>query len=339
MDQLIVHHLVVHELKKQPESAEAELLLSKEPLLITEQAIELIGRLDQIFERKNDLLQGFLAEPDESLFPAYYQTWLEEGRARQAFMSFSEETMKVLQSSLRGVIGAKGGYLLYADYTMEEQRMLGIFLIRDTPGMIFVSDEEEQALKLSTTHYLDVDHMAMAVRLLAGAGRNVQMIRHARTQSSISQYFTDWVGLDRPETSTELTHNFLEMVEELPIPKDKETGFAMEEGDFERALLKYAAKQPQQTIRVKEFDEHFYGNETPLRELLAEGDGSLDEGFRVDKRSMRKRFFLRAGFGGISITCTKDHFRAGQVEVDEATGTITIRSDELASLLLDQAGE
>ncbi|MEM1357822.1 MAG: nucleoid-associated protein [Bacteroidota bacterium] len=337
MDNLIVHHLIVHELKKQPEAAEAELILSKAPLPITEQAIELIARLDQIFERKNDLLQGFLAAPDESLFPAYYESWLMEGRDRNNFLTFSNDTMQVLRQSLQGVIGAKGGYLLYADYTMEEQRMLGIFMIRDTPGMIFV--EEEEALKLHTTQYLDVDHMAMAVRLLSGKGRNVQLIRHARTQSSISQYFTDWVGLDRPETSAELTHNFLEMVEELPIPKDKETGYAMNEGEFEKALVKYAAKQPQQTIRVKEFDEFFYGNEKPLQEMLADGDGSLDEGFRVDKRSLRKQFYLRAGFGGLSVTCTKDHFRAGQIEVDEAAGTITIRSDELASLLLDQKGE
>jgi len=339
MDNLIVHNLIVHELKKQPESAETELLLSKEPLPISEQAIELIGRLDQIFERKNDLLQGFLSEPDESLFPAYYESWLMEGRDRTNFIQFSEDTMKVLQQSLNGVIGAKGGYLLYADYTMEEQRMLGIFLIRETPGMIFVTDETGEALKLSLTQYLDVDHMAMAVRLLAGKGRNVQMIRHARTQSSISQYFTEWVGLDRPETSAELTQNFLEMVEELPIPKDRDTGFAMNEGDFEKALVKYATKQPQQTIRAKEFDEFFYGNEQPLQDMLADGDGVLDEGFRVDKRSLRKQFYLKAGFGGMSLTCTKDHFRAGQIEIDEQTGKITITNQELASLLLDQKGE
>lgn len=334
MDNLILHHLIVHELKKQPETAEAELLLSQEALPITEQSLELIGRLDQIFERKNDLLQGFLSEPDEALFPAYYENWLQEGRDRQNFLAFSRETMKVLRQSLNGVIGAKGGYLLYADYTMEEQRMLGIFLIRETPGMLFV--KEDEALKLRTTQYLDVDHMAMAVRLLAGKGRNVQLIRHARTQSSISQYFTDWVGLDRPETSAELTQNFLEMVEELPVPKDRETGYAMNDDDFAKALVKYATKAPQQTIRAKDFDAHFYGDEKPLQEMLAAADTGLDEGFRVDKRSLRKQFYLRAGFAGISVTCTKEHFNNGQVEVNEAEGTITIRSEELASLLLDQ---
>ena len=339
MDQLIVHHAVVHELKKQPEMAEADLLLSNDALPITEHAIDLIGRLDMLFERKTDLLQGYLLAPDEGLFPAYYQNWLEEGRTRNAFLDFSKNAMDVLKSSLQGVTGAKGGYLLFADYTMDEQRMLGIYMVRNTEGLVFVDDEEHDRLRLQTTAYLDVQNMAMAARLLAGNGRNVQMIRHARTQSSISQYFTDWVGIDRPETSGELTQSFLEMVEELPVPKDRETGFAMNEGDFEKALVKYAAKAPQHTIRVQDFDEHFYGNEKPLQDMLAENGSSLDEGFRVDNKALRSRFYLRAGVGGLSLSCTKDHFRNGQVHVDEAAGTVTINSEELASLLLDQYGE
>ncbi|MCP9236736.1 nucleoid-associated protein [Lewinella sp. JB7] len=339
MDQLIVHHLIVHELKKQPEMAEADLLLSSQALPITELATDLIGRLDQTFERKSDLLQGFLIEPDEGLFPAYYQNWLEDGRRREAFVDFSRNAVTALKDNLQGVVGAKGGYLLFADYSIDEQRMLGIYMIRNTEGMVFTEEETDESLRLHTIAYLDIQHMAMAARLLAGPGRNVQMIRHARTQSSISQYFTDWVGIDRAETSSELTHSFLEMVEELPVPKDRETGFAMNEGDFEKALVKYAAKAPQQTIRVQDFDQHFYGNDKPLQDMLAEQNSPLDQGFRVDRKALRNQFYLRAGVGGISITCTKDHFRNGQIHVDEASGKITINSEELASLLLDQYGE
>ena len=334
--ELHLHSLIVHELRKQPEMAEADLLLSTHALPVTEQALELVGKLDETFERKTDLLQGYLLEPDEALFPGHYQHWLEEGRGRDAFVNFSRDTMEALKTTLQGVIGAKGGYLLFADYTIEEQRLLGIYLIRDKPGMVFTEDQEAAGLKLSTVQYLDIDHLAMAARLLAGPGRNVQMIRHARTQSTISQYFTDWVGIDRAETSSELTHAFLDLVEELPLPKDRETGQPMDETDFEKSLLKYAAKQPQQSIRVKDFDHHFYGNEAPLREMLAEQESPLADGFRVDRRAMRGQFYLRAGFGGISLTCTKDHLRAGLIDIDEASGRITIHSEEIASLLLDQ---
>lgn len=340
MDQLIVHNLIVHELRKQPEMAEAELFLSPVSLPVTEQSVELIGKLDETFERKSDLLQGFLMEPDEGLFPAYYQNWLEAGRKRPGFVDFSRNSMDVLRDKLQGVVGAKGGYLLFADYTIEEQRILGIFMIRTTEGLVFEEEETENetSLRLRTTAYLDLQNMAMAARLLAGKGRNVQMIRHARSQSSISQYFTDWVGIDRAETSSELTRSFLDLVEELPVPKDRETGFAMNDGDFEKSLVKYAAKAPQQTIRAEDFDAHFYGNEKPLQDMLADRESALDDGFRVDRKALRNQFYLRAGVGGVSITCTKDHFRNGSIHIDEASGKITINSEELASLLLDQYG-
>jgi hypothetical protein len=113
----------------------------------------------------------------------------------------------------------------------------------------------------------------------------------------------------------------------------------MNEGEFEKALVQYAAKAPQQTIRVPDFDRHFYGNEAPLRDMLAEREESIDEGFRVDRRALRNQFYLRAGVGGISLSCTKDHIRNGVVHVDEASGKVVINSEELASLLLDQYGE
>lgn len=339
MDQLIVHHAIVHELIKQPEAAEASVYLSELTLPVTEQATELIGELDQTFERKADLLQGFLSPPDEVLFGAYYQNWLESGRRREGFVDFSQGATKALQENLQGVVGARGGYLFFVDYTLDEQRMLSVFLIRNAEGRVFQESIDDHVLRLDTTAYLDIPNMAMAVRILAGPGRNVQMIRHARTQGKISQYFMDWVGIERAETSAELTQSFLELVEELPVPKDRETGFAMEEGDFEKALMKFATKAPQQTVKVEDFDRHFYGTDTPLKEALHETESPLEDGFRVDRRALRGQFYLRASMGGISVSCTKDHVRSGQVHIDEAEGKVVINSEELASLLLDRYGD
>lgn len=336
MNELILHRLIVHELDKNPEERDALLRLSEAPLEVNENATELVAHLDQMFERKPDLLQGYLASPDESLFPGHYQIWLEEGQNREAFIKFSQETMRALQLGLTGVIGAKGGYLLYTDYTIDEQRMLGVFLIRDKTGMIFRRQEETAAFSLGTTTFLDIDHLAMACRILNGKGRNVQIIRHARTQSKISQYFTDWVGLHNAESSTELTHTFLDAVESLPMPKDPETGFAMEEADFKRSLIQFAAKSPQQTIRADAFDQHFYGPEKPLTAYLQAENLPLDDGFRIDRRAIRKEFYLKASHQGISLAFNKEHLAAGLIDINEVDGKITINSLELAQFLLDQ---
>lgn len=336
MQELILHRLIVHELRKNAEERDARLHLSDQLLNHDDNAVDLVARLDQMFERKPDLMQGYLAGPDESLFPGHYQVWLDEGQGRDAFIRFSQETMRALQLALTGVIGAKGGYLLYADYTLEEQRMLGMFLIRDKAGLIFSPRQDEGGFQLDVTTFLDVDHLAMACRILNGPGRNVQLIRHARTQSKISQYFQDWVGLHNGETSTELTHTFLDAVDALPVPTDRETGNAMEESDFKRALIQYAARSPQQTIQVKDFDSHFYGNETPLRDHLQTENVPLEDGFRVDRRAMRKQFYLRASHQGIAVSFNKEHLTSGLVDINEVDGRVTINSLELARFLLDQ---
>ncbi|MEL6141852.1 MAG: nucleoid-associated protein [Bacteroidota bacterium] len=335
-NELILHRLIVHELRKAPEEKDASLILSDNPLTVDDNAIELVAKLDEMFERKPDLLQGYLASPEESLFPGFYQVWLEEGQQRDGFIQFSQETMRALQLSLTGVVGAKGGYLLYADYTIDEQRLLGMFLIRDKAGLIFQTRDDQVGFELDTTTFLDIDHLAMACRVLNGPGRNVQLIRHARTQSKISQYFVDWVGLQRAESSTELTQTFLDAVDHLPLPKDPESGFAMEEADFKRSLIQFAAKSPQQTIQVDHFDEHFYGNEKPLRAYLQEENLPLDDGFRIDRRAMRRQFYLRASHQGISLSLNKDHLSSGLVDINEVDGKITINSLELAQFLLDQ---
>lgn len=336
MNELILHRLIVHELQKNPEERDAHLRLSEEPLRVDDNATELVAKLDQTFERKPDLMQGYLASPDESLFPGYYQLWLDDGQGRDGFIKFSHDTMRALQLSLTGVIGAKGGYLLYADYTIDEQRLLGMYFIRDKAGLIFNPREDQAGFELDTTTFLDVDHMAMACRILNGPGRNVQLIRHSKTQSKISQYFMDWVGLQNGESSTELTYTFLDAVEQLPLPKDPETGFAMEEADFKRSLIQFAAKSPQQTIRADAFDEHYYGNEKPLAAYLQEENVPLDDGFRIDRRAMRKQYYLKASHQGISVSLNKEHLASGLVDLNEIDGKVTINSLELVQFLLDQ---
>ena len=338
LDHLIVHSAIIHELRKAPEMAEASVLLSQELLPITERALDLIGRLDETFERKNDLLQGYLPGPDEGSFAELYNNWTLQGRKREPFAVFTSAVMQQLANNLQGVVGARGGYLLFADYTVQEQRLLGVYMIRNTEGYHMTEHPFDDQIELDVVYHLDIQNMAMAARIMVGVRRNVQMIRHARSQSSISQYFTDWVGIDRAETSSELTYNFLELVEELPVPKDRETGFAMNEGDFEKALSKYAANAPQQIIRVRDFDAHFYGNEQPLQERLNEENESnpIADGFRVDKKAIRQRHHLAATQDGIKLACTKDHLRSGLIHLDEEKGSITIHSEALVALLLNQ---
>ena len=136
---LHINQLIIHELEKEADSPEAILFLSDESIPIEERAESLVQKLNHTFDGKAEVLQGYLSSPEDALFPAHFQEMVNSGLDGKAFTHFSRESMQALQLSLQGITGAKGGYLVYADYLVDESPVLGIFLVRNTEGVIFVA--------------------------------------------------------------------------------------------------------------------------------------------------------------------------------------------------------
>ena len=148
-----IHQLIIHELDKVADDTEAKLFLSDEVAPRDERAQLLVQKLHDTFISKTDVLQGFLSSPEDALFPGYFQHLQEQDMSKETFISFSKDTMAALQLSIQGVVGAKGGYLVYADYEIFEARALGIFLVRDTEGVVFNKTEDGTTFNLNTTTY------------------------------------------------------------------------------------------------------------------------------------------------------------------------------------------
>ncbi len=245
--------------------------------------------------------------------------------------------MAALQLSIQGVVGAKGGYLVYADYEIFEARALGIFLVRDTEGVVFNKNEDGTTFNLNTTTYLNTDKLAMACRILfnkakQGTERCVELIKHAKSQKEISEYFINWIGLERHESSKELTHTFLEMVSQLPLPVNEESGAPIQEGEFREAVVKFAMNSPDKTIDLKKFDERFYEGEAKTETFLQENELSLDQEFRFDGNLVRKFNSYRAYAEGITVNFSRNHVQSKQVEIEG--DSVVIRSAALVEKLM-----
>ncbi|MCB0554418.1 MAG: nucleoid-associated protein, partial [Phaeodactylibacter sp.] len=285
---LLLHQLIIHELEKEADSADARLFLTDSTIPTSDRAEALVDKLNQTLVQKEDVLNGYLSSPEDALFPGYFQHLLDGQLSEEAFIAFSRETMSALQLALQGVVGAKGGYLVYADYSEFDHRMLGIFLVRDTEGVVFQKNTAEGAFELNTITYLNTDKLAMACRIHidrydGGQGRCVELIKHAKSQKEISEYFIHWIGLERPESSREMTTTFLQVASELPLPAEAETGQPMEESRFREKVLQFAMNSPQKTIHVGHFEKEFYGEEKPVQQYLEDNGLALDEEFRFDR--------------------------------------------------------
>lgn len=336
----VIHHIAIHELQKEADESGAQVVLSQQCLPVDERAQALSDQLHDTFVRKEDTLQGYLSPPEDALFPGYFQILVDSGMTEAAFLSFSTETMNALQLTLQGVLGAKGGYLVYLDYTEEltNQRVLGIFLVRDTEGLVFARQEEAEAFALNTVTYLNTEKLAMACRILvdkfrAGEGRCVELIKHAKSQKAISEYFIQWIGLERPESSRDLTHSFLEMVNELPMPVDEETGEAMEEKRFHEQVLQFANSSPQKVINIEAFEQEFYKNENPAQQYLQDHEVEMDKEFRFDKKTLNQFYNHKVSAGKIYLYFNSGHLKDGEITVEG--NRVIINSEALSGQILD----
>ncbi len=315
-----IDKIIIHELEKESDSGDVQLFLSKQLVSINNQSEDLIRTLNDTFVSKSDLLHGSLSTPEDALFPGYLQELAESEFSKEAFLEFSHNTMRSLQESLQGVVGAKGGYLVFSEYEHFGNKLLGIFLVRDTEGIIFRKDEAGDTFNLHTIMHLDTDRLAMACRITLdkfqqNSGRFVDLIKHTKSQKEISEYFINWVGLDQPQSSKSITQTFMHVVDKLPLPIDEDTGQPMEEEQFHHQVMAYAVQSPNKTVELEKFDEHFYGKEPIVQNYLKENHIELDDEFRVDKGTMKKHFTYRASAEGISISFSKNDYTSGKVSL------------------------
>lgn len=334
-----VKQIVIHELIKGPESPEARLFLSKDLLPVDEQSSDLIERLNLSFEQRSETLQGYFASPEDTLFPGYFQVLVDADFGAEATLHFSRETMQALQLSLQGITGAKGGYLVYSLYQFLGTSYLGIFMIRDAEGIVFEKQDEAAAFRILPTTYLNTERLAMAGRInidqfLMGNQRCLELIKYARSQKTISEYFQNWMGLDRPESSRELTQTFLEVVNELPLPEKPESHQKMGEDEFRAEVLQFALRNPQKTINIEQFEKEFYGEQPTLRNYAREQEIPLEDTFRYDQQAMKNYYNYRTSADGISLSFNFGHYHRRQIEIEG--DTVVIRSEALVQRLLAQ---
>lgn len=327
-----VRQLIIHELEKEAQSGEAEVFLTEDLIPVGEQETALVRRLNHTFLLKEDLLHGSFSTAGDALMPTFYRQLAADSFSADAFLTFSREAMNALRMVLQGVVAAKGGYLVFADYVQGEGRITGIFLVRDAEGIIFRKDRDRGAFTVDSTTYLNTERLAMACRIhagkyLDGRDRCVELIKHARSQKEISDYFVNWIGLERTETSRDLTTTFLQVVDELPLPVDPETGEILEEDRFRSEVFNFAMASPQKTIHIDAFDQHFYGEEPQARRFLTENQIALDEEFRFDRSVMKQLHHFRVSAEGVAFSFTRDDYRLGKISLEE--DTVVIHSPEL----------
>ncbi|MEP4597576.1 MAG: nucleoid-associated protein [Cyclobacteriaceae bacterium] len=319
---LTINRIIVHEIQKDQRVREAHLVESSRLMPINGETQKLAEKLNASFSKDNIFYAHFKREDGHQFKEAFSNYTLVNTNQDTAFLDFSRASLLELRNQLRQVTGAKGGYFVFVDY-FTTKRYLGVFLIRDTDGILFSYDETSSEYSINTVTYLNIEKLAMACRidiekyLEPEADRYLSFFKQG--QEDISQYFTDWIAADRPESSREFTTALTTILDNIELPINSQTGSQYDVDEFNDAVYTYINGLPGKYINIRNLSEQFFGDPNRIGDYAQENDLILDTEFRAHVGVLRnfKRYSLKGG-----------NFKLNFSKGDVALGLISILEED-----------
>ncbi len=320
--------IIIHELIKEVNRMSAKTDLSQHLLPINEDSTKLIEKLNNSYNKDNVTYAVFENSQDK-VFPASFNSYVESAKEESDFNSFTSLTLNTLRDQISNVNLAKGGFFIYSEYSANGYDFIGIYLIRDTEGILFRKNESESMFQIDTINYLNTDKLAMGCRINItkfknADGKYITFIKNK--QKDISDYFINWISAYQPESSTEFTNALYQIANSIPRPIN-DNNIEMSIDEFRKSIYDFIYSEPQKIINLNNLSRHFYPDDELLFKRKAdEMNIEIDTEFRADRRSLKK--FIR-----VEINADGIHLRFSRGELDtkikfnvETPNTILIES-------------
>jgi nucleoid-associated protein YejK len=180
-------NIVLHHIKR--EENQTPVLNTSDHLLDRNNTIvkEFVEKLVKSFGSKNPTYGAF--QEDVLAYP--FQTLVATYRVNKDFLTFSVESMKLLEKEIQ-VPQAKGGYVVFIHYEQNGIEFL-ITIMLDKAEQFTINDESLDIKKLKT---LDIDKLARANRINfnkfeSGIDLYLAFIKGTR---DVSSYFQKFIG-------------------------------------------------------------------------------------------------------------------------------------------------
>ncbi len=331
-----LNHCVVHQLLKEPGQTSASVQYSQHLLPLSDELKSLVGQLNRSFGGSRVLNARFDESPGK-LFPQKFADYQASARRDADFLDYSQQVLGHLETVIQGKSGAKGGYLLLADYDDADGQRHAIFLIRNTTGRIF--RRTKSGFEIEPVTHLDTNQLAMACRVDIGrylrtAGTYLEL--NHRSETEVSAYFSDWIGAEETASARDLTQGLHELLAMTAAPVDAETGEpASAAATLERAYA-YVKASPSRVVDIEALSQELYGSPATLSNAAEARGMPLESNFRYDAGALRELVMMRLQAEGIDLRFPRTALEDGLIYT-EGSGSdlrLVIASPELVEGLL-----
>lgn len=325
--------IIIHELIKEKENKQVELVLSEELIPNNDESTALVSALSDSY-KSDRILYAIFDNSEGKYFPEKFSEYRETHRNGSDFISFTRFVMGNLVGFIQPVIFATGGYFVFAEYSENGYNFISIFLIRDVEGKIL--RKTQNSFSIQTVEYVDTKNLAMACRInenrIDDDDINYLSFTQLR-QQEVSEYFKTWISIQQLESSSEYTKTLYNIITQIVPPIDPNTNLQYPIETFRNLVYSYASSSPNDTVNIRDLSQHFYGNPGTVSEYATANDISLDTEFRFNKRQLKKFIKLEVNRDGINLKFSRGTLNDKIRISEEDPNIVIIESESFANAL------
>lgn len=333
---MIVNKLIIHELIKDAGNQNTTVIVSDILLPINTESINLVTRLLKSYQ--NDMIS--YAQFDNNpgrYFPEQYFIYNTSERTENQFIDFTKNLIWNLQSIIKTKVLAKGGYIVFTEYELNNINFIAIFLIRDTEGQLL--KRTKKSFEIHKIEYLDTNHLAMAcrineTRIIEGQTNYLSFIKVK--QHNISDYFTDWISIFQLETSIEFTNTLYKIINAIDLPFDYQRNMKYTIDEIRSIVYENAMTNTNRNINLRNLSEQIYGNQSTIINYAEQNNISIDSEFRFNYAALKKFIQISVVKDGISLKFSRGDDGTKVKISEENPNIVIIESVKFASALKEQ---
>ena len=332
--EISIHRIIVHFLEKQPKTTVAKIEPSKSLLKVDEFAKTLVTELHESISTSPSLKNAAFKDGETNLFTNTLKEYLDSGDDEK-FITFSN-SLSLLREKVEKEPLAKGGYYLFCDYLINDNRYLCVVLLRKKSGINII--KEGTIFKLDSSENINIEKIAMAARLnyniytSSADDRNYLALITTQTDGEVSGYFKDWILAEGLIKNAVNTDRFIAILKSIDLPIDDD-GNEIGRADFKRQVYDYVRTNKRNRANIYDISAHFYGEDSKsaIKDFADANDITIDPEFKVSSTKWKSLITIRASVEGIKIDIDYDKINDENVQVLE--DRVVIHSKDLAALI------
>lgn len=318
-----VTRLVIHQLEKEAKKIGIDLYHSSNALMPLTPAVDrMFEVIHESFEKDKTRHCKFkLEETSNSVLLNTNRYFADTTDA--LFLKYTKASLDTLASLIKNEIFATGGYYLFADYVINNNRFMTIILARKKDGFNVEFNAKAENFEFKDTENINTDKLAMGYRLNVGLYENRETIDRnymallTNQGDKLSDYFITWVNASEAVNGKVQTGILVNAIKHIgPIDPLEDAA------DFQTRAYNYIydyKKANKGLVNIDNISEFLYGEKDRLRKYVEEKlEKEIDPDIRPDASYLKTLIQIKAEVAGIKVSIDSSKFGDSVTVVKDA---------------------